>query len=107
MRKDERRAYLEAIRGRYLTAGKKAKAVILDEFCQACGYNRKYAIRLLGHQREGLRVRPGRKPVNHSVGLVKALKRIWLATDQMYSKKLVAAIPHWLACNVFKRRIFY
>jgi hypothetical protein len=27
---------------------------------------------------------------------VKALKRIWLATDQMCSKKLVVAIPLWL-----------
>jgi hypothetical protein len=96
MGKNERYAYREAIRDRYRQASKKAQGIILDEFCQVCGYNRKYAIRLLSHDnREPLR-RPGRKPVYHCAELVKALKRIWLATDQMCSKKLVAAIPLWL-----------
>ncbi len=34
MGKKERRAYLEAVRDRYQQASKKAKAIILDEFCQ-------------------------------------------------------------------------
>ena len=96
MGKNERQAYLEAIRERYRAADKKSKAVILDEFCQVCGYNRKYAIRLLSRRQKRTRRRPGRKPVYHSVELVKALKRVWLATDQMCSKKLVAALPLWL-----------
>jgi hypothetical protein len=96
MGKNERQAYFEAIRERYRIASKKAKALILDEFCQVCGYNRKYAIRLLGQQKRGPKKRPGRKPIYRSTELIKALKRIWLATDQMCSKKLVAAIPLWL-----------
>ena len=32
---------------RYKKASKPLRARILDEFCQVCGYNRKYAIRLL------------------------------------------------------------
>ena len=96
MGKDERTAYREAIIERYRTATKPAKKLILDEFCQVCGYNRKYAIRLLGRGPTDSRKRPGRKPVYHSRELVIALKRLWLATDQMCSKKLVAAIPLWL-----------
>jgi len=47
MGKNERQAYLKAIRLRYRRAGKKGKATILDEFCAVCDYHRKYAIRIL------------------------------------------------------------
>jgi len=50
MGKNERQAYLEAIRTRYRRARKKAKVTILDEFSCVCGYNRKYAIRLLNQR---------------------------------------------------------
>ena len=50
MGKNERQAYLKAIRSRYRRAGKKTKVTILDEFCAVCGYHRKYAIRLLNQQ---------------------------------------------------------
>ena len=42
-----KREYLEAIYLRYRRASRKKKAVILDEFCAACKYHRKHAIRLL------------------------------------------------------------
>ncbi|MFH1893483.1 MAG: transposase family protein [Candidatus Zixiibacteriota bacterium] len=96
MVKQERRAYLEAVEKRYGEASKTAKAVILDEFCQVCSYNRKYAIRLLNERERQPKRRPGKKPIYGSRELLKALKRIWLAADQMCSKKLVAAIPLWL-----------
>ncbi len=38
MGKNERQAYLKAIRARYARARKKAKAAILDEFCSVCGW---------------------------------------------------------------------
>ena len=96
MGKNERRAYLEAVIERYQKAGKNVKSAILDEFCAVCDYNRKYAIQLLNRQRKRSKKRPGRKPVYHSPELVRTLKRIWLATDQMCSKRLVVAIPLWL-----------
>ncbi|MFZ4859885.1 MAG: hypothetical protein ACOYL3_26255 [Desulfuromonadaceae bacterium] len=40
--------------------------------------------------------RPGPRSVYNDESLIKALKRIWFATDQMCSKKLKAAIPLWL-----------
>ncbi len=97
MGKNERQAYLKAIRSRYHRAGKRTKVTILDEFCAVCGYHRKYAIRLL-NQRGGPKTkrRAGRKPTYASPELMTALKRIWFASDQMCSKKLKAAIPLWL-----------
>lgn len=93
---NSRREYLRAIRQRYGEASREEKGVILREFCAVCGYHRKHAIRLLNGRRSVSRRKPGRKPVYHSTELLRALKRIWLATDQMCSKKLVAAIPLWL-----------
>jgi hypothetical protein len=97
MGKNERKAYLKAIRSRYCRAGKKAKVTILDEFCAVCGYHRKYAIRLLNQRgKPRKKRRAGRKPLYASPELLMALKRIWFASDQMCSKKLKAAIPLWL-----------
>ena len=97
MGKNERQAYLKAIRLRYRRARKKIKVTILDEFCSVCGYNRKYAIRLL-NQRPKTRKkrRTGAKPIYASAELLTALKRIWFVSDQMCSKKLKAAIVLWL-----------
>jgi hypothetical protein len=96
MGKGERRAYLEAIRGRYREADRESKTVILNEFCQVCGYNRKYAIRLLNRKRRRIKGRPGRRPLYYSEELLKVLRQIWLTSDQMCSKKLVAVLPLWL-----------
>ena len=49
MTSKSKRELLQAIRPRYLQANKTEKAIILDEFCAATGYHRKYAIRLLKH----------------------------------------------------------
>jgi hypothetical protein len=40
--------YLKAIYFRYKKVSKPLRSRILDEYCQVCGYNCKYAIRLLG-----------------------------------------------------------
>jgi len=97
MGKNERQAYLEAIRTRYRRARKKAKVTILDEFSCVCGYNRKYAIRLLNQRAKARKKRrSGPRPIYASAEFLTALKHIWFASDQMCSKKLKAAIPLWL-----------
>jgi hypothetical protein len=53
-----------------------------------CGYNRKYAVRILNHPPSVSSKRHvGRKPVYRSDEYLTALKRIWFASDQMCSKK--------------------
>src|SRR4030067_1192766 len=96
MGKSERYAYLEAVGGRYREADRQSKSIILGEFCKVCGYNRKYAIRLLNRKRKRIRGRPGRRSLYGFPELLKVLKRVWLATDQMCYKKLGAAMPLWL-----------
>jgi hypothetical protein len=90
-----RREYLAAIRGRYRQAGRRAKTAILDEFCAICGYNRKYAIRILNQRMRPARRRPGPRPV-YDGPVITHLKAFWRATDQMCSRKLVVAIRLWM-----------
>ena len=100
---NERKSYLIAIKRRYLEARKSDKKTILDEFCQVCGYNRKYAIRLLNkHNNFPLKRKSGRKPQYDSKEFITALRRIWFATDQMCSKRLKAVIPLWLPYYTIK-----
>lgn len=47
MNTEMRRIYLETIRNRYRKSTKKQKSEILNEFCAVCGYERKYATRIL------------------------------------------------------------
>jgi hypothetical protein len=92
-----RREYLEAIGKRYRKAARKEKSIILGEFCAICGYNRKYAIRLLKKKSlPALSRKPGPVSIYAKEQLLVPLKKIWFATDQMCSKKLKAAIPLWL-----------
>lgn len=90
-----RRVYLDTIRERYKNAPKSIKKIILDEFCQVCGYSRKYAIRILNRQIEPRVNRPGPKPKYGPV-VTNHLRTLWLAMNRMCSKKMVVAIPLWL-----------
>jgi hypothetical protein len=87
--------YLTAIRDRYHRVGRRFKSKILDEFCAVCGYARKYAIRLLARNARPARRRPGPKP-KYDARLRAILKTIWLATDQLCSKRLQPALRLWL-----------
>jgi hypothetical protein len=92
-----KKEYFQAIKLRYYNSDKQAKTTILDEFCATCGYNRKYAIRLLNSKKQKKNKTPsGPKPKYQNKMLLTILKRLWFATDQMCSKKLKAAIALWL-----------
>jgi HD-like signal output (HDOD) protein len=99
MGKQERRAYLEAIRTRYRRARKAGKTAILNEFCAVCGYHRKYALRLLctsGKRSKPAVGKPGPASRYAVPELIEALRTIWMASDQLCSKRLKAALPLWL-----------
>jgi hypothetical protein len=92
-----KREYLARIHGRYQRAGRPHKSRILEEFCLNCGYHRKAALRLLNRPLHGPpRKRPGPKPTYDPALLLPPLKTIWLLSDQLCSKLLKAALPHWL-----------
>src|SRR5439155_6919653 len=77
-------------------ASRSKKSMILDEFCAVCGYNRKYAIRTLRRRSPKKRAKPGRKPWYDPSTLLEPLKVIWLASDQMCSKRLKVVLKEWL-----------
>jgi hypothetical protein len=89
-----RREY--TLRARYKNAPKKrGKTEILNEFCNVCGYGRKYAIRILNCQVQPRLYRPGPKPTyDHQV--VHHLRILWEAMHRMCAKKMAVAIPLWM-----------
>lgn len=92
-----KREALARIHGRYQRAGRPHKKIILDEFCATCGYHRKAAVRLLSRP---LRTTPFKRSgpkITYDPALVlPVLKAVWLASDQLCSKLLKAALPQWL-----------
>jgi hypothetical protein len=92
-----KRESLARIHGRYQRAGRLHKMRILDEFCATCGYHRKAALRLLNRSLPTTPPkRPGPKRTYDPVMVQPVLKAIWLASDQLCSKLLKAALPEWL-----------
>jgi len=95
------REYLQQILKRYHAAAKELKKAILDEFCEICGYNRKYAIRLLNNARRKKksihkRRRPGRhKKYDHPM-LLEVLTCIWQGMNLPCAKRLKAGLPLWV-----------
>ena len=90
-----KREYLLAIWERYQRVGRRFKSKILDEFCAVCGYTRKYAIGLLSRKPRRRRCKPGPRR-RYDGEVLEPLKAIWLAAEQLCSKRLKAALPLWL-----------
>lgn len=94
--------YLREIKPRYKRADKAQKQKILDEFCQTCGYNRKYAIRLLnkkeqeGNKSQKKKKKPGRPKSYSDPVIIHFLKVMLKCTNMICSKRLKAVIPNWL-----------
>jgi hypothetical protein len=90
--------YLKAIYFRYKKVSKPLRARILDEFCQVCRYNRKYAIRLLNGAapQKPKATRPkGRRPT-YGAKVIGSLTAIWEAAGYPCSVRLKALLPLWL-----------
>lgn len=101
MSRKARREYLREIKSRYRKAGKLEKNKILNEFCQICGYNRKYAIHLLNKKetkKAERKKRPGRKQNYNNPVIIHFLKIMLKATNLICSKRLVQIIPLWISC---------
>ena len=93
-----KKEYLLKIRDRYNNASKKEKKLILDEFCNVCSYNRKYAIRLINSKSSPNQspAQRGRKKHYTDPVIKQVLTDIWVATNLPCSKRLKAILPLWL-----------
>ena len=93
---NDKKSYFERIKKRYKKASRSEKKVILNEYCANSCYHRKYAIFKLNKRIKRNKSRSGPKPKYEGKLFLTVLKKIWLASDQMCSKKLKSVIPEWL-----------
>jgi hypothetical protein len=84
------------LRAKYRLASPKKRTKILDEINDLTGIHRKSLIRMLNRNPKRKKQRRGQKPKYQYDKILPILKIIWLASDQMCSKKLHVAIPEWL-----------
>jgi hypothetical protein len=91
-----RRELLVSVYPQYRKAGRREKALILDSFCAATGYHRKYAIHLLSHPPEANPKRRQRRPPRYGPQVVRVLSKIWEAAGYPWSVRLKALLPVWL-----------
>ena len=98
MSQKSRQEVLKEARERYRHRGRKGRSRLLDEVSALCGYERKYAMKVLGGKRPiagSGRQRGGSKPV-YGEAERRVLKEIWLAAEQPCGKRLKAALGVWL-----------
>ena len=95
--KVKREEELDRLRRRYAGRGKEGKGRLLDEFCEHHGYERKYAIKLLGEWGRGPKVvvkRPG--PEARYGAVSEVVETIWRSAEQVCGKRLAEALPLWV-----------
>lgn len=92
-----RRELLDSIRARYHRGDKNSKSKILDEFTQATGYGRKYAIALLNSvtnlEKQKLSKQRSRK---YGEDVQKALIQVWRLANEICSKRLIPFLPDFM-----------
>lgn len=97
MSKNSRREYLLSIKKRYISSRKLEKKTILDEFCNSCGYNRKYAIRKLNSSiKQRVVEKFVRKKKYDNEELMNFLIKTWKASNLPCGKRLKPIIEIWL-----------
>ena len=90
-----RKELLEQVRKRYRESCWKEKSKVLDGFIAATGYERKYAISLLGKIKTPVSKKIHRKPV-YGPEVCQALLAVWKAANYICSKRLVPFLPELL-----------
>jgi hypothetical protein len=98
MRLELRMKYCETVYRRYRDASKESKARILDELCQVCGYNRKYAIWKLNRLRDKEKAkapskRRRRRKYGHEVLLI--VEEVWKKSGYPWSVRLKEILRLW------------
>lgn len=99
MSKPARKELADALRDRYRRGGRLEKTRILDEFVAASGYNRQYAMALLGRSpaTPSLSSQPSReRRCVYAASTFKALEMVWALSGYLCSKRLVPFLPEFL-----------
>ena len=96
MSANSRAEVLAKCKARYQGRGKQGRGRLLDEVCALCGYERKYANKLLSGKRIPSGRRSGGPAATYGDEHRAVLKTIWLAAEQPCGKRLVGVVPVWL-----------
>jgi len=91
-----RRELLVSVYPQYRKADRREKALILNSFCAATGYHRKYAIQLLSDSPESKPKRRRGHPPRYGPQVLRVLSKIWEAAGYPWSVRLKALLPVWL-----------
>ncbi len=94
-----RTEFMGLMRERYRHRGREGRSRLLDEVCAVCGYERKYAMKVLGGRREiaGCRgLKRGGSRQRYGSAEREVIKTIWLAAEQPCGKRLKEALGLWL-----------
>ena len=83
------------MRWRYAGRGTEGRSRLLDEVCEVCGYERKYAIKLMNRRQPAPKRKAGRKRV-YAQEVAAVVKAIWLHSEQPCGKRLKELLPLWL-----------
>jgi len=87
------------MRQRYRQRGRQGRSRLLDEVCAMCGYERKYAMKVLGGVRAiagGGGLKRGGSRRRYGAAEREVIKTIWLAAEQPCGKRLKEALGLWL-----------
>lgn len=88
---------VKELRRKYREAGPGYRGRLVDELCSVCGYERKYAIKVLNENRPGPRGRPrGGSPRRYGAKEAEVVAAIWKMGDYPCGKRLVVMLPLWL-----------
>jgi hypothetical protein len=100
----ERKAVTAVMVARYRRMSKKQKGRLLDELVALTGYNRWYAVGLLGGDGRSSRgrvapaaARPRQRRRLYDGAVLTALRRIWVIMDCICGKRLAAVLPETIA----------
>ena len=96
MSQEQKKEWLPKLQVRYERRNREGKSRMLDELCEDYGYERKYAIKLLG---DSLPVAsgPGHPGPERRHGLIEPIVReMWQASEQPCGKRLVPILEQWL-----------
>jgi hypothetical protein len=109
----ERNAVTNETKERYRKASKKLKGQILDEFCELCNYNRKYAARKLRSVKESRSYKKIKKSLQKTKGrkrtygaeCIEPLVRVWAVLDFACSRRMAAGMADALDAMIRHNRI--
>jgi len=96
MRESLKEGLLGKLQERYERRSREGKSRMLDDLCEDHGYERKYAIKLLGKTRANGIGRPRPGPMPQYTLIEPVVRTIWLAAEQPCGKRLASALRRWM-----------